>query len=134
MEIQELWEKMQGEFTKVNTRLDNVETKVDNMDERLGNVETKVDSMDERLGNVETKVDNMDERLGNVETKVDNMDGRLGNVEVGVKEVRYDNKIIKEEVMRINEKLDVIQNSNLANILRKQNQIIEELRAATEIV
>ena len=113
MEIQELWEKMQGEFTKVNTRLDN---------------------MDERLGNVETKVDNMDERLENVETKVDNMDGRLGNVEVGVKEVRYDNKIIKEEVMRINEKLDVIQNSNLANILRKQNQIIEELRAATEIV
>ena len=127
MEIQELWEKMQGEFTKVNTRLDN-------MDERLGNVETKVDSMDERLGNVETKVDNMDERLENVETKVDNMDGRLGNVEVGVKEVRYDNKIIKEEVMRINEKLDVIQNSNLANILRKQNQIIDELRAATEIV
>ena len=104
------------------------------MDERLGNVETKVDNMDERLGNVETKVDSMDERLENVETKVDNMDGRLGNVEVGVKEVRYDNKIIKEEVMRINEKLDVIQNSNLANILRKQNQIIEELRAATEIV
>ena len=42
MDIQELWEKIQGEFAKVNTRLDNVETKVDSMDTRLGKVETEV--------------------------------------------------------------------------------------------
>lgn len=29
MDIQELWEKIQGEFSKVNTRLGNVETKVE---------------------------------------------------------------------------------------------------------
>ena len=116
MEIQELWEKIQGEFGKVNTRLDNLET--------------KVDSMDVRLGNVETKVDSMDVRLGNVETKVDSMDTRLSKVEVEVKEVKYENKGIREELAKINGKLDVIQRVDLVNILQKQNEIQKELNSA----
>lgn len=102
MDIQELWEKIQGEFTKVNTRLDNVETKVGSMDARLGNVETKVDSMDTRLNKVETEV----------------------------KEVKYENKGMKEELAKINQRLDVIQNINLVNILQKQDQIMKELNSA----
>ena len=102
MDIQELWEKIQGEFTKVNTRLDNVETKVGSMDARLGNVETKVDSMDTRLNKVETEV----------------------------KEVKYENKGMKEELAKISQRLDVIQNINLVNILQKQDQIIKELNSA----
>ena len=102
MDIQELWEKIQGEFTKVNTRLDNVETKVGSMDTRLGNVETKVDSMDTRLNKVETEV----------------------------KEVKYENKGMKEELAKINQRLDVIQNINLVNILQKQDQIMKELNSA----
>lgn len=101
MDIQELWEKIQGEFTKVNTRLDNVETKVGSMDTRLGNVETKVDSMDTRLNKVETEV----------------------------KEVKYENKGMKEELAKINQRLDVIQNINLVNILQKQDQIMKELNS-----
>ena len=102
MDIQELWDKIQGEFTKVNTRLDNVETKVGSMDTRLGNVETKVESMDTRLSKVETEV----------------------------KEVKYENKGIKEEINKINQRLDVIQNVNLVNILQKQDQILKELNSA----
>lgn len=105
MEIEELWDKIQREFTKVNTRLDNVETKIDSMDTRLGKVETKVDSMDTRLGKVETEV----------------------------KEVKYENKGIKEEIKKMNERLDVIQNVNLVNILQKQDQIIKELNSAITI-
>lgn len=41
MDIQELWEKIQGEFSKVNTRLGNVETKVESVDTRLSKVEVK---------------------------------------------------------------------------------------------
>lgn len=105
MGIQELWEKIQGEFTKVNTRLDNVEAKVDSMDIRLGNVEAKVDSMDTRLGKVETEV----------------------------KEVKYENKGIKEQLVKMNKRLDVIQNINLVNILQKQDQIMKELNSAINI-
>ncbi len=88
MDIQELWEKIQGEFTKVNTRLDNVETKVDSMDTRLNKVETEV------------------------------------------KEVKYENKGMKDELAKINQRLDVIQNINLVNILQKQDQIMKELNSA----
>ena len=102
MDIQELWDKIQGEFTKVNTRLDNVETKVESMDTILGNVETKVESMDTRLSKVETEV----------------------------KEVKYENKGMKEELAKINQRLDVIQNINLVNILQKQDQIMKELNSA----
>ena len=116
MDIQELWDKIQGEFTKVNTRLDNVETKVGSMDTRLGNVETKVESIDTRLGNVETKVESMNTRLSKVETEV--------------KEVKYENKGIKEEINKINQRLDVIQNVNLVNILQRQDQILKELNSA----
>ncbi len=71
MEIQELWEKIQGEFTKVNTRLDKVETEV--------------------------------------------------------REVKYENKGIKEEIAKINARLDVIQRVDLVNILQKQTEIQKEL-------
>lgn len=127
MEIQELWEKIQGEFSKVNTRLDNVEKEVGSMDTRLGKVETKVGSMDTRLGKVETKVGGMDTRLEKVETKVDNMDTRLGKVETEVKEVKYENKGIREELAKINERLDVIHRVDLVNILQKQTEIQKEL-------
>ncbi len=119
MEIQELWEKIQGEFGKVNTRLDKVET--------------KVESMDTRLGNVETKVGSMDTRLGNVEIKVESMDTRLSKVEVEVKEIKNENKGIRQELTKINEKLDVMQNSNLANILNNQKDISDRLKTAIEI-
>ena len=101
MDIKELWEKIQGEFAKVNTRLDRVETKVGSMDTRLGNVETKVESMDTRLS----------------------------KVEVEVKEVKYENKGIREELAKINGRLDVIQRVYLANILQKQNEIQKELNS-----
>lgn len=71
MEIQELWEKIQGEFTKVNTRLDKVETEV--------------------------------------------------------RKVKYENKGIKEEIAKINARLDVIQRVDLVNILQKQTEIQKEL-------
>lgn len=51
------------------------------------------------------------------------MDARLSKVETEVKEVKYENKGIKEEINKINQRLDVIQNVNLVNILQKQNQI-----------
>lgn len=71
MEIQELWEKLQGEFAKVNTRLDKVETEV--------------------------------------------------------REVKYENKGIKEEIAKVNTRLDVIQRVDLVNILQKQTEIQKEL-------
>ena len=91
MDIQQLWEKIQGEFTEVNTRLDRVETKVESMDTRLGNVETEV------------------------------------------KEVKYENKGIRAELTKINQRLDVVQNVNLENIIEKQNQIMKELNSASNI-
>ena len=54
----------------------------------------------------------------------------LDKVETEVKEVKYENKGIKEEINKINQRLDVIQNVNLVNILQKQDQILKELNSA----
>ena len=69
----------------------------------------------------------MDIRLGKVETKVDSIDTRLGKVETEVREVKYENKGIKEELAKINAKFDVIQRVDLVNILQKQTEIQKEL-------
>ena len=106
MDINELWKNIQGEFAKVN--------------ERIGGVEI-------RVGNLEAKVENLAVRVGNLEKKVENLDTRVGNMEIEINEIKYDNKIIKQNIDKINQRLEVIQNVNLVNILNKQKDIMREI-------
>ncbi len=60
-------------FARVETKVDRVEARVENIDERLGRVETKVENVDGRLGRVETRLDTMDARLEQVDAKIDKL-------------------------------------------------------------
>jgi chromosome segregation ATPase len=73
---------------QMDQRVGNLEIKLDQMDQRVGNLETKLDQMDQRVGNLETKLDQMDQRVGNLETKLDQMDQRVGNLETDTKQIK----------------------------------------------
>ena len=119
MDIQELWTNIQGEFGKVNGRLDNLETD-------MKDVKGEVVTINGRLDNVETDVKDMKRQFIK-------MDNRLGIVETQVKEIKYQNGEIKEEVENISKKLDSMQNSNIANILINQNKLFKIIKRETEI-
>ena len=71
-------------FDGIETKIDRLETKVDQIDARIGRVETKVDQLDARVGRLETKVDQIDARLGRVETKVDQLETKVDQLETKV--------------------------------------------------
>jgi chromosome segregation ATPase len=68
----------------LETKIDIVETKVDQVDSRLRVVETKVEKIDSRLQLVETKVDRLEVKVDKLETKVEKIDARLQSVETKV--------------------------------------------------
>ena len=64
--IDNLGSIIQGEFTKINTRLDNFKA-------RLCQVEEGINTLDKRFIVVETTLKGVDKRLENVETRINSL-------------------------------------------------------------
>ena len=66
---------------------------------------------------VNNRLDKMDGRFDNVDNRLDKMDGRLLNVEIGLKEVKNDVQVIKENSSELFIKLD-----DFISLYRKHEQ------------
>src|SRR3989338_453395 len=80
-------------------------------------VNNRLDKMDGRFDNVDNRLDKMDGRFDNVDNRLDKMDGRLLNVEIGLKEVKNDVQVIKENSSELFIKLD-----DFISLYRKHEQ------------
>ena len=68
--IKDEYKKINVGFDLVETDINNLNTKIDNVDSRLN---TKINNVDSRL---DTKINNVDSRL---DTKINNVDSRLNS-------------------------------------------------------
>jgi hypothetical protein len=76
--------------TDIETRMSNMEAKMDNMEKRMDNMEAKMDNMEKRMSNMEAKIDNMEKRM---EKRMDKMESDI----VSIKTMLLDlGKTIKE--------------------------------------
>ena len=110
MDINELWQKMQGEFSKQNERLDKIEVQV----AKIPEIERQVAKIPE----IEKQVASMPELKKEVKTlnsKVDTLTDKVSKLE--------------DTTDRIDKKLDDTININIAKILNEQTAMRVEMNA-----
>ena len=63
--------------TDIETRMSNMEAKMDNMEKRMDNMEAKMDNMEKRMSNMEAKIDNMEKRM---DKRMDKMESDIASI------------------------------------------------------
>ena len=110
--LEDLWNKLQPEFNNINKRIDGLEK---NFNEKIEDLENR---FDEKLVNLKNE---FDEKLGSLESKFNE---RFNSLESKFNE-RFDK--VEARFEEIENKLDVITNVNLAQILNEQTRTRIEL-------
>ena len=110
--LEDLWNKLQPEFNNINKRIDGLEK---NFNEKIEDLENR---FDEKLVNLKNE---FDEKLGSLESKFNE---RFNSLESKFNE-RFDK--VEARFEGIENKLDVITNVNLAQILNEQTRTRIEL-------
>ena len=77
----ELEGRLQGNFARIDKRLDSLEERFGSVEERLGSVEERLGSLEERFGSLEERLGSFEERLGSLEK-------RLGSLEASQEGIR----------------------------------------------
>ncbi|MBN3927611.1 class I SAM-dependent methyltransferase [Nostoc sp. NMS4] len=72
---------MDSRVQGIDERLVNMDSRVQGIDERLVNMDSRVQGVDERLVNMDSCVQGVDERLVNMDSRVQGIDERLVNVD-----------------------------------------------------
>lgn len=85
---------------------------IDRMDKRF-------DKLDERFDKVENRLEKVENRLENVENRLENVEHRLENLENEFSEFRFE---MKEELKRIDAKIDLIYNKLTSDIEEIKNK------------
>ena len=115
--LEDLWNKLQPEFNNINKRIDGLEK---NFNEKIEDLENR---FDEKLVNLKNE---FDEKLGSLESKFNE---RFNSLESKFNE-RFDK--VEARFEGIENKLDVITNVNLAQILNEQTRTRIELNKKLE--
>ena len=132
--LEDLWNKLQPEFNNINKRIDGLEK---NFNEKIEDLENRFDEklvnlkneFDEKLGSLESKFNErfnsleseFNERFNSLESKFNE---RFNSLESKFNE-RFDK--VEARFEGIENKLDVITNVNLAQILNEQTRTRIEL-------
>ncbi|MCI8412238.1 MAG: hypothetical protein HFJ40_07450 [Clostridia bacterium] len=120
MQIDELWDKMQAEFTDVKekvSKIDTIEEKVNEIDAIKEKV-SKIDAIEEKVN----EIDAIKEKVN----QIDDIKEKVNEIDV-IKEKVNEIDDIKTEIKKINDKLDIMTNVNMAQILREQTRTRKEI-------
>ena len=85
-------------LTQILERLTNLETKVDRIEVRVENLENDMQIVKTKVNNLETKVDNLENDMQIVKTKVNNLETKVDNLETNVGNLNSDMKMVKEHL------------------------------------
>ena len=110
-------------FTRVTRYFDNrfetlstqIQTDRNEIMKRLDQLGETPISTAETKTNIETKLDNLDARLTNVETELATVKTELQEVKAGLQEVKAENQTLRTEMNEMNQRLDRVENTGLAN-------------------
>jgi peptidoglycan hydrolase CwlO-like protein len=59
----------------IDTRIGQLDTKVEEVDNHLGQLDTKVEQTESQLGQLNTKIDQVDTKIGQIDTLLDSING-----------------------------------------------------------
>nr|BAE03229.1 hypothetical conserved protein [uncultured Candidatus Nitrosocaldus sp.]BAL60291.1 hypothetical conserved protein [uncultured crenarchaeote] len=74
--------------TRMDSRLDKVETRVGELKDKVSGVETRLDKVETRVGELKDKVSGVETRVGELKDKVSGVETRLDKVETRVGELK----------------------------------------------
>ena len=119
MQIEELWDKIQNELVEIKTNTKELNIKIDNVEKRL---DAKIDKVEKSLN---AKIDKVEKRL---DAKIDNVEkclnAKVDNVKTELNE-KFDS--VNGRLDRLENKVDIMANVNVAKILEQQTQMRQEL-------
>jgi predicted nucleic acid-binding Zn-ribbon protein len=112
----------------IETRMGNMETRMDRIETRMGNIETRMDRietrmghMETRMGNMETGMDHVETRMGNMETGMDHMETRQDEIYQVVKAIEHSNQVGRAEMDSQNVRLAKVEGK-----LKKAAEVLSE--------
>ena len=77
-DVKQLMESvLSGHTAEINKRFDDVNKRLDGMDERFDSINKRLDGMDERFDSINKRLDGMDERFDDINERLDSIDKRL---------------------------------------------------------
>jgi chromosome segregation ATPase len=82
--LQEILKEMKGfrsDLTTTNSKLSNLETKIDESNRRLASLEDRADESNRRLASLEDRADESNRRLASLEDRADESNRRLASLE-----------------------------------------------------
>ena len=113
MDINELWQNIQGEFSKQNERLDGLETQVGTLTKEVGGLKTQVNTLNTEVSGLKKQFKNLNKKVNILTRDVKVLDTRVGNLE--------------ETTQRIDKRLNDTININIAKILNEQTMMRKEM-------
>jgi len=130
-ELTGIKDKVAGIETRMGnmeTRMDRIETRMGNIETRMDRIETRMDHMETRMGNMETRMDHMEARMGNMETGMDHMETRMDHMEPRqdeiyqvVKAIEHSNQVGRAEMDSQNVRLAKVEGK-----LKKAAEVLSE--------
>jgi len=106
IEINSLEEEFKSSGKKVATKLESLETNINNTAIELANINTKVENTGKQLAAVTTKVENTEKQLADVNTKVENTGKQLADVNTKVDNVITKVENTGKQLANVNTKVD----------------------------
>lgn len=104
MDINELWQNIQGEFSKQNKRLDGLETQVGTLTKEVGGLKKQFKNLNKKVNILTRDVKALDTRVGNLEETTQRIDKRLDNtININIARILNEQTAMRREM---NEKFD----------------------------
>ena len=127
MDISELWQNIQGEFSKQNERLDGLETQVGTLTKEVGGLKTQVNTLNTEVGGLKTQVNTLNTEVSGLKKQFKNLNKKVNILtrDVKVLDTRVGN--LEETTQRIDKRLDDTININIAKILNEQTMMRKEM-------
>ena len=122
MTTEELYEKIDNKF---NVVINGLEKKMDN---RFDKIENRLNKVENRLDKVENGLNKVENRLDKVENRLDKVENTVDNIHIKVQDLRDD---MNANFKKINDKLDGVTNSNIAQILSNQTKFKNQINNKT---
>ena len=124
MTLEELWKMTKTEFDKLNKRVDVLENKVEEIDvikEKLNKID-EIDEIKEKLSKID-EIDEIKEKLSKID-EIDEIKKKVNQIDEKMN-VKFDS--IDDQFAKINDKLNIMSNINMAKILEHQVETRKEL-------
>ena len=145
--LDELWNKMQIEFDKINQQFKDIDKRFEQIDERFEQIDKRFEQIDKRFEQIDKRFEQIDKRFEQIDKRFEQIDERFEEYNQEILDIKNNAKSefakvykvmeegcnkMDERFARIEDKLDIMTNTNLAQILNKLTETKAEVTETKE--